>query len=159
RGGPVRVEHDDGVVVGGLEDLAAQPAQSLDERVVAAVVELQPGLEREHDARGVGEQARSGYFSHGAVTVFLRSQTKSKLQSPPSRPRRDGGGRPNGARRPRTKKQLTQTVPATSEALTRSARSGEPVATTAASPNRVPLASSTASSSVSKVCRVSTGPK
>ena len=48
---------------------------------------------------------------------------------------------PNGAARSRTKKQLTHTVPATSAALTRSARPGSPVYTIAARPYRVSLAS------------------
>ena len=66
---------------------------------------------------------------------------------------------PNGAPRSRTKKQLTQTVPALICALTRSARSGSPVTKVAASPKRVLLAISTACSSLEKVWIVKTGPK
>ena len=67
---------------------------------------------------------------------------------PPSRPTPEWREPPKGACRSRTKKQLTQTVPATSRAVTRSARSGSPVTRVAASPKRVSLASRTASSSV-----------
>ena len=65
---------------------------------------------------------------------------------------------PNGARRSRTKKQFTHTVPATRRADTRSALAWSPVNIVAASPYLVLFASSTASSSLAKVCRVSTGP-
>ena len=66
---------------------------------------------------------------------------------------------PNGAARSRTKKQFTQTVPATSREPTRSARASSPVYTIAARPYSVEFASATASSSLSNVCSVSTGPK
>ena len=78
---------------------------------------------------------------------------------PPSRPIPDWPLPPNGAPRSRTKKQLTQTVPARSRALTRSARSGSPVTMVAARPNRVSLAMATAWSSSPNVCTVRTGPK
>jgi hypothetical protein len=77
---------------------------------------------------------------------------------PPSRPIPDCRAPPNGARRSRTKKQLTHTVPATSWAQIRLARARSPVNTVAASPYRVLLASAIASASSAKVCTVSTGP-
>ena len=66
---------------------------------------------------------------------------------------------PNGAARSRTKKQLTQTVPASSRRATRSARSGSPVTRVAARPYSVSLAIAIPSSSVPNVCSVRTGPK
>ena len=77
---------------------------------------------------------------------------------PPSRPIPDSPAPPNGARRSRTKKQLTHTVPARSRADTRSARPVSPVNIVAARPYRVLLASATASSSPPNVWTVSTGP-
>src|SRR5258708_3949251 len=50
------------------------------------------------------------------MTTALGSVKNSRLKVPPSRPMPESPTPPNGARRSRTKKQLTQTVPARSAA-------------------------------------------
>jgi len=56
------------------------------------------------------------------MTTALGSVKNSRLKVPPSRPMPESPTPPNGARRSRTKKQLTQTVPALSAAEARRAR-------------------------------------
>ena len=65
RGRPVRVEDDDGVVVEGVEDLAAQLLQAGHQRDVLAVVQLPADLLRQHDRRDVREQTRADDLTHG----------------------------------------------------------------------------------------------
>ena len=48
-GGPVRVEHDHGVIVQDLEDLLPQPSQAVYQRRVVAVVQRAASGLGEHD--------------------------------------------------------------------------------------------------------------
>src|SRR5690606_32258290 len=75
RGGPVGVEDDDGVVVvHPVEHVGPQPPQPVDEGEVLAAVQLAADGLRQDDRGDVGEEPGADYFSHGAVTVFFRSQ-------------------------------------------------------------------------------------
>ena len=91
-------------------------------------------------------------------TVVVDAPLDSRLKVPPSRPTPESPTPPNGARRSRMKKQLTQTVPARRAAETRCARERFSVKTIALSPYGESLASRTPSSSVSKGWIVTSGP-
>ena len=64
RGEPVRVQHDHGVVVEGLELLLAQPLESGDDRDLFAVVELVADVLGKHDRGDMRQQARGDNLTH-----------------------------------------------------------------------------------------------
>ncbi len=84
---PVRVEHDDRVVVEILELLCSESFQPRHDGELPALVQLQAGLPRKHDRWDMRQQARCDYFTHGATPSSSRS-VRTPCSSHPRRSRR-----------------------------------------------------------------------